>query len=73
MRFPEKQIKFLSKEKLSQIGVLNYERREYFKLVICDIFRVRNEYFLVFSKIESGIAFSLCFYDIYYIEYEILL
>ena len=43
-RFPEKQIKFFSKEK---IGVLKYERSECFNLAI---FRVRNGFYLVFCR-----------------------
>ena len=41
------------REKSSRIGVLNYERSEYFKLAICDIFRVRNKFFLVFLQKSS--------------------
>ena len=36
---------------MSRIGVLNYEQSEYFKLAIRDIFRVRNEFFLVFCSV----------------------
>ena len=43
-RFPEKQIKFFSKEK---IGILKYERSECFNLAI---FRVRNGFYLVFCR-----------------------
>ena len=43
-RFPEKQIKFFSKEK---IGILKYEWSDCFNLAI---FQVRNGFYLVFCR-----------------------
>ena len=36
---------------------MKYEQNEYFKLAISDIFRVRNEFFLVFcrNRVRDGI------------------